>query len=188
MDKKLLPVGNVLVRAEIAETPFICNLIKCKGACCTIDSDFGAPLKNEEISQIEEILETVKTYLPEEHIQEIERNGFYEVKQNELLTRSVNRKACVFVSYEKGIAKCGIEKAFLAGKTDFRKPISCHLFPIRVNNFNGDVLRFEKLNECSPAIEEGKSKNVTVAEFCEEPLNRLYGKKWYSQFKKAIGR
>lgn len=188
MDQKILPVGEVLVRSEIAETPFICNLIKCKGACCTLESDFGAPLKNEEIKLIDEILETLKTYLPSEHITEIEQFGFYDMDQNELMTRSVNRKACVFVFYESGIAKCGIEKAYLDGKTDFRKPISCHLFPIRVSDFNGDVLRFEKFDECSPALEEGKSKNITVAEFCEEPLNRLYGKKWYSKFKEVIGR
>jgi hypothetical protein len=188
MNKKILPVGEVLVRSEIAETPFICNLSKCKGACCTLESEYGAPLLYEEINKIDEILDTVKPYLSFEHVNEIERNGFYDLKHDELMIRSLNNKACVFVFYENGIAKCGIEKAFLDGKTEFKKPISCHLFPIRVSNFNGDILRFENFEECSPALEEGKLKNVTVAEFCEEPLKRLYGKEWYSKFKESIGR
>ncbi len=104
------------------------------------------------------------------------------------LLKSINNRACVFVYYDNEIAKCAIEKAYLDGKTDFKKPISCHLFPIRVSDFGGDVLRFEHMNECQPAIELGKKENTTVAEFCEEPLNRLYGKEWYSQFKEIIGK
>jgi hypothetical protein len=185
---KILPVGNILVRAEIAEMPFKCDLKKCKGACCTIESEFGAPLKKSEIENIEEILETVKVYLSVEHKKEIEENGFYETQSDELLIRSMDNKECVFVYFEDDIAKCAIEKAYWEGKTDFQKPISCHLFPIRVSDFGGDILRFEKFNECEPAFEAGKNNNITVAEFCEEPLNRLYGKNWYSQFKEAIGR
>jgi hypothetical protein len=168
--------------------PFKCDLKKCKGACCTIESDFGAPLKRNEIETIEEILESVKVYLSDEHNKEIEENGFYENKSGELLIRSMNNKECVFVYYEKDIAMCAIEKAYMEGKSDFRKPISCHLFPIRVSDFGGDVLRFEKFDECKPAFDAGKNNNITVAEYCEEPLNRLYGKNWYSQLKEAIGR
>jgi hypothetical protein len=185
---KILPVGNILVRAEIAEMPFKCDLKKCKGACCTIESEFGAPLKKSEIEKIEEILETVKVYLSENHKKEIVENGFYETKSDELLIRSMVNQECVFVYFEDDIAKCAIEKAYRKGKTDFQKPISCHLFPIRVSDFGGDVLRFEKFDECEPAIDAGKNNNITVAEYCEVPLNRLYGKNWYSQFKEAIGR
>lgn len=188
MDWQILPVGNILVRAEIADMPFMCDLEKCKGACCTLESEFGAPLKNSEIKKIEEILESVKDYLNEEYINAIESNGFYETKSDELLIKSMNNRECVFVYYENDIAKCAIEKAYIEGKTDFRKPISCHLFPIRISNFGGDVLRFEKFDECKPAIVAGKNNNITVAEYCEEPLNRLYGKNWYLQLKEAIGR
>jgi hypothetical protein len=188
MNKKILPVGNVLVREEIANTPFICDLNSCKGACCTFESRYGAPLRKEEVKNIGKILDGVKSYLPSEHRAEIEKNGFYETVDDELLTTSIGNRACIFVYYEDNIARCSIEKAFWDGKSNFKKPISCHLFPIRVSDFGGDILRFEKLDECTPAIENGKTKNTTVAEFCEEPLNRLYGKKWYSQLKKAIGR
>lgn len=187
MKEKILPIGDVLVRTEIAEMLFYCDLEKCKGACCTLESQFGAPLKMGEIYEIGEILEEVKGYLPVEHIKEIEEKGFYEKKSNELLTRSIDKKACVFVYYENDIARCGIEKAFLEGKSKFRKPISCHLFPIRVSDFGGDILKFEKFDECKPAFEKGKIQNTTVAEFCREPLNRLYGNNWYSQLKEATG-
>ena len=106
------------------------------------------------------------------NIEEIESNGFYEEIDGQLLIKSIDDKECVFVYYENEIAKCGIEKAFLNDQTDFKKPISCHLFPIRVSDFGGDVLRFEKFDECKPAITKGKKENTTVAEFCGEPLER----------------
>ena len=99
----LIPIEDVLIRTEIAEISFACDLKKCKGACCTIESEYGAPLLKEEIVQIEGILDIVKEYLPKKHILEIEENGFYESKEDELLTVSFENKACVFVYYEKGI-------------------------------------------------------------------------------------
>lgn len=184
----LISIQDVQVNTEIAETPFVCDLIKCKGACCTLESSYGAPLKKEEIGKIDGILNEVLSYLPEINREEINENGYYEEKGVELYIRSVDNKECVFVHFQHGIAKCSIEKAFNEGKTNFKKPISCHLFPIRNSNFGGDVLRYEKIEECEPALEKGASENVTIAEFCEEPLQRNYGKKWYSEFTKAIGR
>ena len=188
MDKQILPVGNILVRQEIAEMTFKCDLLKCKGACCTFESHYGAPVTWDEVNQIKEILPVVNKYVSKTHKNEIEVHGFFEIKKDEPLLKSINNRACVFVYYDNEIAKCAIEKAYLDGKTDFKKPISCHLFPIRISDFGGDVLRFEHMNECQPAIELGKKENTTVAEFCEEPLNRLYGKEWYSQFKELIGK
>ena len=184
----LISIQDVQVNTEIAETPFVCDLIKCKGACCTLESSYGAPLKKEEIGKIDGILNEVLSYLPEISREEIDENGYYEEKDGELYIRSIDNKECVFVHFQNGIAKCSIEKAFNEGKTNFKKPISCHLFPIRNSNFGGDVLRYEKIDECEPALEKGASENVTIAEFCEEPLQRNYGKQWYSEFTKAIGR
>ena len=188
MNEQILPVENILVRREVAETHFKCDLAKCKGACCTFESHYGAPLKWEEVNIINNLLIRVLGYLPTNHRREIEDNGFYEVKKDEPMIRSIDNRACVFVYFENGIAKCSIEKAYLEGKTDFRKPISCHLFPIRISDFGGDVLRFENLDECKPAIELGKIENTTVAEFCEDSLSRLYGEKWYSKFIELIGK
>lgn len=186
MDKQILPVENILVSKEIAEIKFKCDLSKCKGACCTFESQFGAPVTWGEVDHISRLLPVVKKYLPKLHCDEIDKNGFYDIRKDQPLLRSIRMRACVFVYYDNDIAKCALERAYLDGKTDFRKPISCHLFPIRVTDFGGDVLRFEHLDECQPAIELGKKENTTVAEFCEEPLTRLYGKEWYSQYMELI--
>jgi hypothetical protein len=180
---KILQIDNILVGKEIAKVNFACDLKKCKGACCTLDSEFGAPLIDEELEQIKNVLEIVKDYLPENHKLEIEAKGFYEKKDNELMTRSFNNKACVFVYYQNDIAKCGLEKAFLDGKTNFRKPISCHLFPIRISEFGGEVLRYEKFEECSPAIDKGDEEKINLVDFLKEPLIRKYGNNWYLKLK-----
>jgi len=139
MDKQILPVGNIQVRKEIAEMPFKCDLLKCKGACCTFESHYGAPISWEEVEQINNILSAVIDYIPKAHKDVIDSEGFYEVKNDEPLLNSFEHKACVFVYYDNQIAKCALEKAFLDGRTDFKKPISCHLFPIRISDFGGDV-------------------------------------------------
>lgn len=179
----LVTVEEVLVSKEIAESHFACDLNKCKGACCTLESDFGAPLLQEEIEKINAVLPVVKKYLPAEHFKEIEKNGFYDSKDDELMTKSVGKKACVFVYYENGIARCSIEKAFLNNETNFKKPVSCHLFPIRISKFGGDVLRYEKFNECKPAVINGREKEISLIDFCSEPLQRTYGEKWLSKLK-----
>ncbi|RPI65472.1 MAG: DUF3109 family protein [Ignavibacteriales bacterium] len=184
----IIKVEDVLVRREVTETHFACDLEKCKGACCTLESEFGAPLAEDEIKIINDILPVIKKYIPEEHVEEIEQNGFYVKRSNELLTQTVGRKACVFVYYENGIAKCGIEKAYLNNETEFRKPISCHLFPIRVSKFGDEVLRYEKFVECDPALENGSRMEITVAEFCKESLVRSYGLNWYSSLMKKNGK
>lgn len=180
---KIIQIENILVGREIAKTKFVCDLKKCKGACCTLDSEYGAPLMNEELELIENVLDRVKDYLPEKHRSEIEAKGFYDRKDNELMIRSFNNKACVFVYYENDIAKCGIEKAFLDGKTDFRKPISCHLFPVRISEFGGDILRFEKFSECSPALEKGEEEEINLIDFLKESLIRKYGNNWFLKLK-----
>lgn len=185
---RIIEINKVLVRKEIVEIPFNCDLNRCKGACCTLESELGAPVKKEEISILENILPEVKKYLPERNINAIEHNGFYEEKSGEFLLKSLNNRECVFVVCENDIAKCAIEKAYFDGKVKFRKPISCHLFPIRVSDFGGDILRYEKFSECSPALEKGKAENTTIAEFCKESLVRSYGENWYSQLMNHSGK
>jgi hypothetical protein len=187
-NNRIININDVLVRREILEIPFSCDLKRCKGACCTLESELGAPVNKEEIDEIKKILPVVKEYITQTQVNEIEENGFYEVKENELLLKSINHKECVFVFYENSVAKCAIEKAYFERKINFRKPISCHLFPIRISDFGGDVLRYEKFSECSSALENGKEENITIAEFCEESLTRLYGKEWYNNLMNNSGR
>lgn len=183
----LIPVEEVLISKEIEDSQFACDLSVCKGACCTLESDFGAPLEKTEVDEISKILPIVKKYLPDEHIAEIEKNGFVDEKDGELMTKSVNRRACVFVYFDGDIAKCGIEKAFNNGEVEFRKPISCHLFPIRISKFGGEVLRYEKFSECTPAVKKGGEEKIKLIDFCEEPLKRKYGQKWFSKLREGIG-
>lgn len=185
---KIFAINEVLVRDEIVEIPFSCDLKKCKGACCTLESELGAPVTKAEIEEIEKILPIVKKYITLTNIDEIEDRGFYEAKDDEMMITSVNNRDCVFSFWDNGIAKCAIERAYFDGKVEFRKPISCHLFPIRVSDFGGDVLRYEKFNECAPALEKGKEENITIVEFCKDSLIRLYGEEWYNKLMNYSGR
>ncbi len=187
-NNNFISINDVLLRKEVVETPFSCDLSKCKGACCTLDSEYGAPLNEDELIEMEKALPLVREIVPEEHWDEIEELGFYEVKDGELLTRSVNNKACVFVYFDKQIAKCSLEKLFFEKKIAFQKPISCHLFPIRVSEFGGEVLRFEKFSDCFHALEKGAVENVTAFQFCKSSLERKYGNKWYKKAEETIGK
>ena len=186
MNNKLYEIDSILVNGEIASTKFFCDLSKCKGACCTMESQYGAPVIREEINKIQEILDIVLEYLPERHRNEIEQKGFWEIKQEEELLKSVDNKDCVFVYYDGDVAKCAIEKAYFEGKVDFRKPISCHLFPVRISDFGGPVLRYERYGECEPALSLGKEKNTTILEFCKDSLERAFGKLWYEKLLKKV--
>jgi hypothetical protein len=187
-ENNFISIENILVRPEIMNTCFSCDLGKCKGACCTLESEFGAPLLEEEIPVIENILPDVLPYLPGEHATEIKKKGFFMNIAGDLMTRSINKRECVFVYYEESIAKCGIEKAYFDGKVDFRKPVSCHLFPIRVSKFGGDVLKYENFTQCAPALLKGEKEKITIAEFCKESLIRLYGNTWYSSLMESDGK
>jgi len=179
--QNLIEIDGIALNKEIIEEKFVCDLKACKGACCTIESEYGAPVTEEEIKIIEELLPEIWDFLPEQSKLEILNNKFYEVKYDEFLIRSLNNRECVFAYFENGVAKCSIEKAFFLGKINFRKPISCHLFPIRVAQFGGDVLRYERYEECHTAIINGEKLNITVAEFCKDAIIRAYGKGFYNK-------
>ncbi len=179
---------DVILRQEIIDTKFACDLSKCKGACCTLESEFGAPLSEDEISPIQDSLAAAMSYLSDDHVKKIRQTGFFEKKSGEILVSSINNKACVLAYFEDGIAKCSLEKAYMEGKTKFRKPISCHLFPIRVSKFGGDVLRFEEFSECKPALEKGNKENISLINFCKDALIRRYSNNWYSKLKETIGK
>jgi hypothetical protein len=180
-------VDEVLVREEVIDSYFACDLEKCKGACCTYESEFGAPLRSDEISIISQVLDIVQEYLPAKNREILEKNGFFELKSSDYFTRSVDKKDCVFVYYEGNIAKCSIERAYFDGKIKFRKPLSCHLFPIRVAHFGGNILRFEEFRQCSHALEKGEKERARLIDFCKEALIRLLGKNSYDKLKQVSG-
>lgn len=178
----MISIGKAVVSDDVADKFFVCDLNKCKGACC-VEGDLGAPLEKEEIKMLEEVYVHVKPYLSGEGIAAIESQGLYiEDEDGELTTTTIDNKECAYAIYEKGILKCGIEKAYLEGKINFKKPISCHLYPIRITKYEQyDALNYERWNICSPACNNGKKLGVQVYKFLKEPLIRKYGADWYDE-------
>ncbi len=179
----LIEVKDKVVSLDIFQKNFVCDLNACKGACC-IEGDSGAPLKLEEVDILEEDLEQIKPYMRKEGIEAIEKNGvFYMDWDNEPVTTLVNNKECAFVYFdEKGITKCAIEKAHKEGKTKLKKPISCHLYPIRVQKYTDfEALNYAEWNICKPACECGSKLNVSVYKFLKEPITRAFGEEFYTE-------
>ena len=179
----LVEIRDKVVSTQIFEKKFVCDLAACKGACC-IEGDAGAPLTVEEVSILEDDLEAIKPYMREEGLKAIEEEGvFYMDQDNEPVTTLVNGAECAFVFFdEQGITKCSIEQANREGKTDFKKPISCHLYPIRVKEFDDfTALNFDKRDICSPACACGDELNVPVYKFLKEPIIRAFGMPFFDE-------
>ncbi|MEE4198859.1 MAG: DUF3109 family protein [Bacteroidales bacterium] len=183
----MMQIGNCIVSTELLEEKFVCDLQKCKGHCC-VEGESGAPLEEGEDRQIEENYPGFKPFLRPESVEALERNGFSVIdRDGELVTPLLNGQECVYAIFEEGIAGCGIEKAFFAGKSKFRKPISCHLYPVRIKKLfdEMDGLNYHFWNVCDPARELGDQKNVFTFEFLEDALVRKYGREWYNELKEA---
>ena len=179
----LLEIGDKVVSTQIFERKFVCDLNTCKGACC-IEGDAGAPLTLEEVDILEDTLDVIKPYLREEGLKAIEEQGvFYMDQDNEPVTTLVNDAECAFVYFdEKGITKCGVEQAYLDGKSDFKKPISCHLYPIRTKKFNDfTALNYDKWDICATACDCGNELNVPVFRFLKEPIIRAFGEPFFKE-------
>ena len=143
----MVEIGRTIISRDVFEEHFVCDLLKCKGACC-VEGDSGAPLTSGEAKFIARDYDHFKEFLPQKHQKEIEKQGFSIIdNDNDLVTPLVNNKQCVYsFTDERGILKCAIEKAYLGGKTDFRKPISCHLFPIRITEYQHmDAINYQEL-------------------------------------------
>ena len=178
----MIQVEDKIISMDIFEKQFVCDLNSCKGACC-VEGDSGAPLAKEEEGRLNEIYEKVRPYMRKEGVIEIENKGVavYD-SDGELTTPLVNNHECVFVTFENGISKCAIEKAYLDDKIDFKKPISCHLFPIRIKEYRDfDAINYEEIKICKPACECGSKLQVPVYVFLKESLIRRYGIVWYEK-------
>lgn len=179
----LIEVHDKVVSTQIFERKFVCDLNACKGACC-IEGDAGAPLSLEEIDILEDELEAIKPYMRPEGLAAVEKSGvFYIDSDGDAGTTLVNEKECAFVFFdEQGITKCAIEKANKEGKTDFKKPISCHLYPIRVKQFaDYQALGYDVWDICEPACACGDSLDVPVYRFLKEPLIRAFGEEFFNE-------
>ena len=182
----MVMIQDKIVSTEIFESKFACNLKACKGACCW-EGDFGAPLEEQELETLKELYPLYKDFIPEEGKERIEKLGFYDFieETQEYATTLMENGACAYLSYNPdGSAYCGIEKAYNAGAINYRKPISCHLYPIRVTA--NEKLAFEALNYdvwdiCSAACTKGEEQQIRVYEFAKDALVRKYGEAFYEE-------
>ncbi len=186
----MIIVGDAVLSDDVKEQFFVCDLKKCQGACC-VEGDSGAPLEKEELAILDDIYEEVKPFLTEEGIREIEKQGKHTTDQdNDYVTPIINGQECAYaIRDKKGTLKCGIEQAYQAGKTSFRKPISCHLYPLRVDSYdNYDAVNYHRWYICHPACDLGRALGVPLYRFLKEPLIRKYGEDWYNELVEQIER
>lgn len=188
----MIAIDNVLISDAVVEEQFVCDLHKCKGSCCE-DGDAGAPLEKEEMDRLNDIYEIVKPYLTPEGIKEIEKHGRYRYdREFGWVTPTIEGKMCVYgFRNRQGIIQCGIEQAYNDGKLDWKKPISCHLYPIRIGKSkkqDQEYVNYEPREElCSPACALGKKLKVPTYVFLREALVRKYGEEFYTALKAAAG-
>lgn len=179
----MFAIKNTLVSDELLQRKFVCNLQACKGACC-VEGDGGAPLTEKEALQLEELYDEIKPFMVENGLNAIEEQGV-SVKDSDGIpaTPLVQNKECAYVVFESdGLASCAIEKAWKAGKIDLQKPISCHLYPVRITEYEGfDAVNYHEWSICKPACQCGSQLGVPVFRFLKEALIRKYGIEWFEE-------
>lgn len=179
----MLQIGNVLVSLDVVERFFCCDLEKCLGECC-IEGDAGAPVTEEEYRRLKEILPEVWNDILPEAKTVIEEQGVgYVDEDGDLVTSIVGGKNCVFTCYgSNGMCYCAIEKAYREGRTDFYKPVSCHLYPLRLTEYNDfTAVNYHRWKICKAAEVLGRKEGIRVYQFLEAPLVRRFGREWYDE-------
>jgi hypothetical protein len=184
----MILIDNTLIHQDVINEAFVCDLNKCQGACCW-EGEYGAPLEKSEINQIEEILEIVLDELTQENRQIIKEKGvsvWYD-DLNKNGTPLMGDGACAFLIREgNGVGKCAFEKVWEEGKTNFKKPISCHLYPIRISKSEAtdmEFVNYDRWKICNPACSLGAKLKIPLFEFCSEALERKYGKEFLEKLR-----
>jgi hypothetical protein len=182
----MFQLGKTIVSEDILGKDFVCNLSACKGACC-VDGDAGAPLSKEETAILESIYPQIKPFLRPEGIAAIEAQGSWAIgTEGELETPLIDNRDCAYVIYDGPTALCGIEQAYNQGVVSWKKPVSCHLYPIRVKDFTEfAAVNYDKWDICSDACELGKELQVPVYKFVKEALIRRFGIDWYTELEQV---
>lgn len=184
----MIIIQETVISDDIADHFFVCNLDACKGACC-VEGDLGAPLEVAELQILEQEYAHIAPFLTDTGRAAIAAQGLY-IKdwEGDYSTPTINDRECAYALYdERGILKCGIEQAYQAGATTFQKPISCHLYPIRITKYEGfEALNYDRWSICNPACSFGSSLGVKVYQFLKAPLIRKYGANWYGELVREI--
>lgn len=183
----MVQIDDKIISLDIFERYFVCDLPRCKGTCC-VEGESGAPLEDEETQILDDIFPVIKPMLSRKALQVIEKTGTWEIDADgDKVTPIINGKECVYTYFdEDGICKCVIEKAWKEGLVGFKKPISCHLYPIRVTKYvDFEALNYHNWHVCAPARELGASLGVPVFRFLKEPIIRKYGEAFYAEMEEA---
>jgi len=183
----MIQIGKTLVSEDVLEKEFVCNISACKGECC-VAGDAGAPVLESEITQLNEVYPKIKHLLRKEGVEAIEKQGTYTTSEfGDHETTLVNNKECAFVLFDdKGITSCGIEKAYNDGLVSFKKPISCHLYPVRIQDYaEFSAVNYSSWDICDDACTLGKTLQVPVYKFLKEALINRFGKHWYTELEKV---
>ncbi|MCF6366490.1 MAG: DUF3109 family protein [Bacteroidales bacterium] len=181
----MLQIENTIISDDVIEKKFACNLKICKGVCC-VEGDSGAPLEKDERELLEKEYSVIKKFLRPQGQKAIDKNGLYYIdEEHDYVTTLVDGKECAFTVFDnEGIAACGIEKAFEAGETKFRKPLSCWLYPVRTKEIsNLQAVNYDVWDICKSAVLFGEKHNIFAYKFLKEPLIQKFGKEWYEQLK-----
>lgn len=183
----MIIIDDTLISEDLKNICFSCNLAQCKGDCC-VEGDAGAPLKEEEIAILEDCLDEIKPYMAREGLEVVEKTGVFDYDvDGEYVTTLVNDRECAFVRFENGISYCAIEKAWLEGKTDFQKPISCHLYPVRLSKLkHHTAVNYDRWDICQAALLRGKQDNIQLYKYLKDPLTREFGESWYRKLTQAL--
>lgn len=183
---RMFQLNKTIISEEIFEKEFVCNLSACKGACC-VDGDAGAPLDEAETKILQEIYPKVKPFLRPEGVKAIEAQGTFVIGEDgDFETTLIEGKDCAYVIFDGKTALCGIEQAYNQGIIDWKKPVSCHLYPVRVKQYSGfAAVNYHKWHICSDACSLGKELEVPVYKFVKEALVRKFGQQWYDELDKV---
>ena len=183
----MLIIDDCIISDNLKDRCFSCDLAVCKGACC-IEGDCGAPLQHDEIAVLERIFPSVKPYMTSEGVAVVEREGVSSLDFDQLpCTPLVNNRDCAYAVKYGDITMCAIEKAWRDRVIDFRKPISCHLYPVRVEDFGEfKAVNYHEWDICRCAVAKGKTEGVPLYKYLKEPLIRRFGQQWYDELCDAI--
>ena len=187
MPPQMIEIDDKIVSADLLRECFACDLSQCRGICC-VEGNAGAPLEADEVDILEREYEAYRPYMTAEGIEAVERQGFMVVDADgDYTTPLVNDAECAYARNENGVTLCAIEKAWLEGKTPFRKPISCHLYPIRLVHFsNGSIgLNYHRWSVCEPARRCGRKLGIPVYRALREPIIRRFGEEFYRALEAA---
>lgn len=183
----MIALDKTLISDDLKEVFFCCDLAKCKGACC-VEGDGGAPLEEEEVSLLEDGIDEIRPFMVPAGLKIIAATGVFDYDMDgHFVTPLVGGRECVFVYFENGIARCAIEKAHSEGKISFPKPVSCHLYPVRITHSRmNDKLNYHKWEVCRKALAKGHTEKIPLYVFLREALVRKYGRSWYNRLAKLL--